>query len=135
MHMSRMFSGTTRPLRIAAFRRFILLLVSLGLVGGLCGNGWLFPAQSQAALPLFPAQSQAALPSAFLEGFSEIVEKVRPAVVNVAVTGGGGSSKPLPPGPFGGPPGGGPPGRPPGGPGMSAGSGVVIDPRGLYPYK
>lgn len=124
MHMSRMFSGTTRPLRIAFFGRFILLLVSLGLVGGLCGNGWLFPAQSQAALP-----------SAFVEGFSEIVEKVRPAVVNVAVTGGGGSSKPLPPGPFGGPPGGGPPGggppgRPPGGPGMSAGSGVVIDPRG-----
>ena len=119
MHMLRMFSGTTRPLRIASFWRFILLLVSLGLVGGLCGNGWLFPAQSQAALP-----------SAFVEGFSEIVEKVRPAVVNVAVTGGGGSSKPLPPGPFGGPPGGGPPGRPPGGPGMSAGSGVVIDPRG-----
>ncbi len=119
MHMSRMFSGTTGPLRIAYFWRLILLLVSLGLVGGLCGNNWLFPAQSQAALP-----------SAFLEGFSEIVEKVRPAVVNVAVTGGGGSSKPLPPGPFGGPPGGGPPGRPPGGPGMSAGSGVVIDPRG-----
>lgn len=119
MHMLRMFSGTTRPLRIASFWRFILLLVSLGLVGGLCGNGWLFPAQSQAALP-----------SAFVEGFSEIVEKVRPAVVNVAVTGGGGSSKQLPPGPFGGPPGGGPPGRPPGGPGMSAGSGVVIDPRG-----
>ena len=124
MHMSRIFSGTTWPLRIASFWRFILLLVNIGLVGGLCGNGWLFPAQSQAALP-----------SAFLEGFSEIVEKVRPAVVNVAVTGGGGSSKPLPPGPFGGPPGGGPPGggppgRPPGGPGMSAGSGVVIDPRG-----
>jgi serine protease Do len=124
MHMLRMFSGTTPPLRIAPFRTFILLLVSLGLVGGLGANGWLLPAQSQAALP-----------SAFVEGFSEIVEKVRPAVVNVAVTGGGGSSKPLPPGPFGGPPGGGgpgggPPGRPPGGPGMSAGSGVVIDQRG-----
>jgi serine protease Do len=119
-----MFSGTTRPLQIVPFRRFLLLLVSLGFVGGLGANGWLFPAQSQASLP-----------SAFVEGFSEIVEKVRPAVVNVAVTGGGGSAKPLPPGPFGGPPGGGPPGggppgRPPGGPGMSAGSGVVIDPRG-----
>ena len=79
MHMSRMFCGTTRPLRIAFYWRFILLLVSLGLVGGFFGNGWLFPAQSQAALP-----------SAFVEGFSEIVEKVRPAVVNVAVTGGGG---------------------------------------------
>ena len=84
MHMSRMFSGTTPPLWIAPFGRFILLLVSLGLIGGLGANGWLFPAQSQAALP-----------SAFIEGFSEIVEKVRPAVVNVAVTGGGGSSKPI----------------------------------------
>jgi len=92
----------------------MLLLISLGLTGGFWGNGWLFPAQSQAALP-----------SAFVEGFSEIVEKVGPAVVNVAVTSRGGSSRQLPPGPFGGPP-----GRPPGGPGMSAGSGVVIDPRG-----
>jgi serine protease Do len=97
----------------------MLLLISLGLTGGFWGNGWLFPAQSQAALP-----------SAFVEGFSEIVEKVGPAVVNVAVTSRGGSSRQLPPGPFGGPPGGRPPGRPPGGPGMSAGSGVVIDSRG-----
>ncbi len=119
MHMSRMFSGSARPLGIAPFWGFMLLLISLGLMGGFWGNGWLFPVQSQAALP-----------SAFVEGFSEIVEKVGPAVVNVAVTGGGGSSRPLPPGPFGGPPGGGPPGRPPGGPGMSAGSGVVIDSRG-----
>ena len=127
MHMSRMFSGTMRPLRLAPFGRVMLLSVSLGVVGGFCGSG-LFS----------PASSQAALPSAFIEGFSEIVEKVGPAVVNVAVTGGGGgSSRQLPPGPFGGPPGGGgpgggPPGRPPGpgGPGMSAGSGVVIDPRG-----
>ncbi len=127
MHMSRMFSGTMRPLRLAPFGRVMLLSVGLGVVGGFCGSG-LFS----------PATSQAALPSAFIEGFSEIVEKVGPAVVNVAVTsGGGGSSRQLPPGPFGGPPGGGgpgggPPGRPPGpgGPGMSAGSGVVIDPRG-----
>ncbi len=124
MHMSRMFSGSARPLRIAPFRVFILLFMSLGLAGGFWGNGLLFPTPSEAALP-----------SAFVEGFSEIVEKVGPAVVNVAVTGGGGGSKPLPPGPFGGPPGG-PPGggRPPapgpGGPGMSAGSGVVIDSRG-----
>ncbi len=127
MQMSRMFSGTMRPFRLAPFGRVMLLSVSLGVVGGFCGSG-LFA----------PSQSQAALPNAFMEGFSEIVEKVGPAVVNVAVTGGGGgSSRQLPPGPFGGPPGGGgpgggPPGRPPGpgGPGMSAGSGVVIDPRG-----
>ncbi len=125
MHMSRMFSGSSRALGITPSWGFILLL-SLGLIGGVGGNGLLFPAQSQAALP-----------GAFIEGFSEIVEKVGPAVVNVAVTsGGGGSSRQLPPGPFGGPPGGGgpgggPPGRPPGGgPGMSAGSGVVIDARG-----
>ena len=97
MHMSRMFSGTMRPLRLAPFGRVMLLSVSLGVVGGFCGSG-LFS----------PATSQAALPSAFIEGFSEIVEKVGPAVVNVAVTGGGGgSSRQLPPGPFGGPPGGG----------------------------
>jgi len=114
MHMLRKFSGSSRPLQITPFWGFMLLLISLGLTGGFWGNGWLFPAQSQAALP-----------SAFVEGFSEIVEKVGPAVVNVAVTSRGGSSRQLPPGPFGGPP-----GRPPGGPGMSAGSGVVIDPRG-----
>lgn len=114
MHMLRKFSGSSRPLQIAPFWGFMLLLISLGLTGGFWGNGWLFPAQSHAALP-----------SAFVEGFSEIVEKVGPAVVNVAVTSRGGSSRQLPPGPFGGPP-----GRPPGGPGMSAGSGVVIDPRG-----
>lgn len=127
MHMSRMFSGVGRPFRVAPFWGFIVLFVGLGMVGGGWGNGWLFPAQTQAAIP-----------EAFIEGFSEIVEKVGPAVVNVAVTGSAGSSRPLPPGPFGGPPGGGPPGggpggppgRPPGPPGMSAGSGVVIDSRG-----
>jgi len=124
MHKSRMGLGWARPLGIAPWG-FMLLLLGGGFVGGFGGNGLLFPAVSHAALP-----------SAFVEGFSEIVEKVAPAVVNVAVTGGGGSSsRPLPPGPFGGPPGGappggGPPGRPPGGPGMSAGSGVVIDARG-----
>ena len=124
MHMSRMFLGFSRPLWIAPFSRFMLLLISLSLVGGF-GEAWLSPKQAQAALP-----------SAFLEGFSEIVEKVGPAVVNVAVKSSGGSARQLPPGPFGGPPpggggpGGGPPGRPPGAPGMSAGSGVVIDARG-----
>ena len=119
MHMSRMFSGSNRPSRMTPLGGFMLFLLSFGLVGAFA----------------FPAQSQAALPSAFVEGFSEIVEKVGPTVVNVAVTSGGGSSRQLPPGPFGGPPGGGgpgggSPGRPPGAPGMSAGSGVVIDSRG-----
>ncbi|MEC4674820.1 MAG: Do family serine endopeptidase [Nitrospirota bacterium] len=81
-----------------------------------------------------PVSAQAAIPEAFSRGFSEIVEKVQPAVVNVAVSASAGpGSRRLPPGPFGGPPGGGPPpmpgppGRPPGGPpGMSAGSGFII---------
>ena len=127
MHMSRLFAGAARPFRVAPPWGVLVLFLGLGMVGGFWGNGWFVPAQTQAAIP-----------GAFIEGFSEIVEKVGPAVVNVAVTGGGGPSRSrgLPPGPFGGPPGGGPPdGGPPGGgpggpPGMSAGSGVVIDPRG-----
>lgn len=127
MHMSRLFAGASKPFRIAPLWGFLVLFLGLGLVSGFWGNGWLVPAQTQAAIP-----------GAFIEGFSEIVEKVGPAVVNVAVTGGGGPSRGLPPGPFGGPPGGGPPGegpggppgRPPGPPGMSAGSGVIIDSRG-----
>ncbi|GJL66016.1 MAG: MucD protein [Nitrospirales bacterium] len=84
---------------------------------------------------LFPSIVHATVPGAFIEGFSEIVAKIGPTVVNVAVTnGGGGSGGPLPPGPFGGPPGGrpqpGPPG-PQGPPGMSAGSGVIIDSTGF----
>ncbi len=127
MHMSRMFSGSTRQSWLAPFGGFMFFLLGLGPIGGLGSDGWFSPAQSHATVP-----------SAFVEGFADIVEKVGPAVVNVAVTGGGGSGRQLPPGPFGGPPGGappgggGPPGRPPGpgGPGMSAGSGVVIDSRG-----
>ncbi len=126
MHMSRMFSGAARPFRVAPVWGFLVLFLGLGLVNGFWGTGWLFPAHTQAAVP-----------EAFVEGFADIVARVGPAVVNVAVTGGG-PSKTLPPGPFGGPPGGGPPGggpegppgRPPGPPGMSAGSGVIIDPRG-----
>jgi serine protease Do len=135
MHMSRMFSGAARPFRVAPVWGFLFLFLGLGLVNGFWGKEWFFPAQTQAAIP-----------EAFIEGFADIVEKVGPAVVNVAVTGGAGPSRGLPPGPFGGPPGGGPegppgggppgggpggpPGRPPGPPGMSAGSGVIVDPRG-----
>lgn len=103
-----------------------------------------------------PSDSFASAPAGMTQGFSEIVKKVTPAVVNIAVTGGEGrreGRRQLPPGPFGGPPGGGPPGGgPPGGgpgdePGMeppgggpapgphgrpeqSAGSGVIIDTAG-----
>ncbi len=94
--------------------------------------------------------SEAAAPPALAPGFSDIVKKVTPAVVNIAVTGGEArreGRRPLPPGPFGGPPGGppgeeppgmeppipppfpGPPG-PPGRPDQSAGSGVIIDAKG-----
>ncbi|MER3422649.1 MAG: serine protease [Nitrospiraceae bacterium] len=92
----------------------------------------------------------AAVPAAMAPSFADIVKKVMPAVVNVAVVGGEGRQgrRPLPPGPFGGPPGGGPPGEEPPGmeppgppplpgppgphgrPDQSAGSGVIIDPRG-----
>ena len=83
-----------------------------------------------------PAQASGIVPDAFTRGFSEIVERVQPAVVNVAVRGREAPGfRRLPPGPFGGPPGGGPPmpglpGRPPGSPGQSAGSGVIISPEG-----
>lgn len=92
---------------------------------------------------LSPSHASGSVPEAFTRGFSDIVEKVQPAVVNVAVSGREASGpRRLPPGPFGGPPGGGPPGgggppmpgppggRPPGPPGMSAGSGVLISPEG-----
>lgn len=55
-------------------------------------------------------QAEAAgVPPAFAQGFSEIVKAVTPAVVNIAVTGGGEGRREgrrqLPPGgPFGGPP-------------------------------
>ncbi|MBI5777275.1 MAG: serine protease, partial [Nitrospirae bacterium] len=90
-----------------------------------------------------PSSVDAAVPPVLAQGFSEIVKKVTPAVVNIAVTGnesrrGGRRQLPLPPGPFGGPPGEEPPGEepgppippppgPPGRPEQSAGSGVIID--------
>ena len=90
----------------------------------------------------------AGVPPSMAQGFSDIVKKVTPAVVNIAVTGGGEGAgrgrRPLPPGPFGGPPGGGeepgggelptpppmPPGGPHGRPDQSAGSGVIFDSNG-----
>ncbi|HJT20976.1 MAG TPA: Do family serine endopeptidase [Nitrospira sp.] len=93
----------------------------------------------------WPPIVAAGVPPAVAQGFSEIVKKVTPAVVNIAVTGGsegGRGRRPLPPGPFGGPPGGGeepggelptPPPAPPGPhgrPDQSAGSGVILDPNG-----
>ena len=81
-----------------------------------------------------PHPASATVSEAFSRGFSEIVEKVQPAVVNVAVSETGAPRR-LPPGPFGGPPG--PPMQPPPGsprpfspPGMSAGSGVIINQEG-----
>ncbi len=86
---------------------------------------------------VLPQPGVAGVPEAFSRGFSEIVARVQPAVVNVAVSGASSQSGPrrLPPGPFGGPPG--PPMQPPPGmprpfghPGMSAGSGVIISSEG-----
>src|SRR5690242_13668615 len=92
--------------------------------------------------------SAAGVPPAFAQGFSEIVKKTTPAVVNIAVTGGGEGGRRrggLPPGPFGKPPGEEPGGEesptpppmphtppaPHGRPDQSAGSGVVVDPNGF----
>ncbi len=102
----------------------------------------------QAALVL-PSPAAGAVPAAMAQGFADIVKKVTPAVVNIAVVGGERERRegpgprrpqpPLPPGPFGGPPGEEPPGMepplpgppgPPGRPDQSAGSGVVIDSKG-----
>src|SRR6476469_4685215 len=95
-----------------------------------------------------PSATAAGVPPTMAQGFAEIVKKVTPAVVNIAVTGGSEGARgrrPLPPGPFGGPPGG-PPGDEPGGelptpppmpppgphgrPDQSAGSGVILDSNG-----
>jgi serine protease Do len=94
--------------------------------------------------------SAAGVPPAWAQGFSEIVKKTTPAVVNIAVTGGGEGSRRrggMPPNPFGTPP---PPGDEPGGgesptpppgphgppaphgrPDQSAGSGVILDANGF----
>ena len=92
--------------------------------------------------------SASGVPPAFAQGFSEIVKKTTPAVVNIAVTGGEGGTRRrggLPPGPFGGPPSGDEPGggdgptpppiprmppSPHGRPDQSAGSGVIFDSNG-----
>ena len=117
----------------------------LGLVAGIS------LVVSTLAFTVLPSESTAiaaGVPAGLTQGFAEIVKKVTPAVVNIAVTGGGegrgrGRRSPLPPGPFGGPPSeeapGGelptPPPMPPGGghgrPDQSAGSGVIVDSNGF----
>ena len=115
-----------------------------GLVSGI---GLVMGAVACTALPSEPT-AFAGVPAGMTQGFSEIVKKVTPAVVNIAVTGGEegrgrGRKAPVPPGPFGGPPGEEapegelptPPPMPPGGghgrPDQSAGSGVIFDPNGF----
>ncbi|WP_455245134.1 S1C family serine protease [Petrachloros mirabilis] len=115
---------------------------TLGLASSLC---LLAISCTLNPLPGDPTAQAAGVPASMAQGFSEIVKKVTPAVVNIAVTGGGEGGRgrrPLPPGPFGGPPGGGeepggelpsPPPMPPGPhgrPDQSAGSGVILDPNG-----
>ncbi|MDH5642994.1 MAG: Do family serine endopeptidase [Gemmatimonadota bacterium] len=112
-------------------------LIGGGAVLALCALAGLEPVASTA---------DAGVPPAFAQGFSDIVKKTTPAVVNIAVTGGGERGRRhggVPPGPFSKPPGeepGGedspiPPPMPPapsphGRPDQSAGSGVVVDPNG-----
>lgn len=92
--------------------------------------------------------SAAGVPPSLAQGFSEIVKKTTPAVVNIAVTGGGEASRRrggVPPNPFGAPPPGDEPGgegptpppmphgppTPHGRPDQSAGSGVILDSSGF----
>lgn len=113
----------------------LLALVCLCVVAVACST-----------LPTGSMASAAGVPPSMAQGFAEIVKKVTPAVVNIAVTGGGEGGgrgrRPLPPGPFGGPPGEEPPGGelptpppmpppgPHGRPDQSAGSGVILDATG-----
>src|SRR2546422_5630499 len=116
----------------------LLSVTAVGVTAPVGRSGWFTLPVVEAAMPALRAQ-----------GFADIVKKVTPAVVNIAVTGGesarrpGGPRRPsLPPGPFGGPPegppGGAPPGMeppplpgPPGRPDQSAGSGVILDSNGF----
>ena len=117
----------------------------LGLIAGI---GLVMSTFAFTVLPSESTALAAGVPAGLTQGFSEIVKKVTPAVVNIAVTGGGegrgrGRKSPLPPGPFGGPPGEEapegelptpppmPPGGGPGRPDQSAGSGVIFDPNGF----
>ena len=130
-------------------RQWSVRLLRRGLVV-LSVTSFAIMALANSPLQFGPSAVGAAVPPSLAQGFADIVKKVTPAVVNIAVTGGeggrregGGPRRPLPPGPFGGPPGEEPPGAeppvppplpgPPGGPGrpdQSAGSGVIIDPQG-----
>ncbi len=111
------------------------VLIGCGLVGcALIGSG------------CASSVSAAGVPPAWAQGFSEIVKKTTPAVVNIAVTGGREGSRrrggvpPVPP--FGMPPGEDPGGESPtppsphsppaphGRPDQSAGSGVILDTNG-----
>ncbi len=131
-------------------RQWSVRLLRRGLVV-LSVTSFAIMALASSPLQFGPSAVGAAVPPSLAQGFADIVKKVTPAVVNIAVTGGeggrreggGGPRRPLPPGPFGGPPGEEPPGAeppvppplpgPPGGPGrpdQSAGSGVIIDAQG-----
>ncbi len=116
-----------------------------GLVAGI---GLIMGAATVTILSSEPTAFAAGVPAGMTQGFSEIVKKVTPAVVNIAVNGGGegkgrGRKSPVPPGPFGGPHGEEapegelptPPPMPPGGghgrPDQSAGSGVIFDSNGF----
>lgn len=79
MHKLQGNVGVAYPLKPTVWGGLAGLFLGVGLIGGVWGTGLVFPSQAHAAVP-----------SAFLEGFADIVEKVGPAVVNVAVTSGGG---------------------------------------------
>ncbi len=121
-------------MRMGNLRRTTLVVLASSLLLTADGLGPLGPSMVNSV--------GAAVPPSAVQGFAQIVKRVMPAVVNIAVTadrGGMGGRRPLPPGPFEGPPGQqpppplpGPPGPPgpPGRPDRSAGSGVIVDSSG-----
>ena len=139
-----------RSCRLTLWRNAVMVTRSRvwNIRGLAAGIGLVMGAVAIIALPSEPTAFASGVPAGMTQGFSEIVKKVTPAVVNIAVTGGGegrgrGRKPPIPPGPFGGPPGEDapegelptPPPMPPGGghgrPDQSAGSGVIFDQNGF----
>jgi serine protease Do len=97
--MTTNLPSTSRPRRVLAARRLVLLASVAGLGAAVLFTG---PGAPQVGLPSFPAVAHAQSTQRPV-GFADIVEKVKPAVISVRVKVEGGartglSSRDLPPG-------------------------------------